>query len=88
MSQKQAEDRKLEESNALLKTEAWEITRANFNFKCCECGKQVDWEIRIYDPSSMMEQSKAASSAMERMKAGRIPFCYECISSHPVLKPA
>ncbi len=65
--------------------EAWEITPANF--KCVKCGKRVEKEIRIHDPGLMEKQSKLVSIAMKQNDAGWIPFCFSCISNHPILKP-
>jgi hypothetical protein len=65
---------------------AWRITPANFN--CVRCGKRVLYEIRIHEPRVMGEESKAVSSAMQAVRAGWIPFCFDCISSHRTLKPA
>lgn len=65
---------------------AWRITPANFN--CVRCGKRVLYEIRIHEPRVMMNESKAVSSAMQAVRAGWIPFCFDCISTHRTLKPA
>jgi hypothetical protein len=65
---------------------AWQITPANYN--CVRCGKQVLHEIRIHEPPMMVDESKAVSAAMQSTKAGWIPFCFECISTHRTLKPA
>ena len=70
----------------LLVNEVWEITRANF--KCAKCGKKVGNEIRIHEPNLMAEQSKVASTAMKESEAGWIPFCFDCISNHPILRPS
>ncbi len=65
---------------------AWQITPANYN--CVRCGKQVRNEIRIHEPPMMLDESKVVSAAMQTTKAGWIPFCFDCISTHRTLKPA
>jgi two-component system, OmpR family, sensor histidine kinase VicK len=65
---------------------AWEITPANYN--CVRCGRKVVHEIRIHEPRVMMDESPVVSTAMQTFRAGWIPFCFECLSSQPTLKPA
>jgi hypothetical protein len=84
--EKEARNRSQAQSRDTASAEAWEITSASF--RCVRCGKKVENEIRIYDPRQMPSQSEAASSAMESHIAGWIPFCFECISTHPLLRPS
>ena len=65
---------------------AWRITPANYN--CVRCGRHVTHEIRIHEPRVMMAESAVVSSAMQTVKAGWIPFCFECVSTNRSLKPA
>jgi hypothetical protein len=65
---------------------AWRITPANFN--CVRCGRRVLYELRIHEPRVMMDESRAVSSAMQALRAGWIPFCFDCVSTHKTLKPA
>jgi hypothetical protein len=84
--EKEVRNRSQAQSRGAASAEAWEITPASF--RCVRCGKKVEHEIRIYDPRLMPTQSEAASSAMETHNAGWIPFCFECISTHPLLRPS
>lgn len=71
--------------NQLISPLAWEITPAKF--RCIRCGKNVKMEIRIYEPRAMQAESAAVTNAMNERDAGWIPFCFDCISSHPLLRP-
>ena len=62
------------------------ITPANFN--CVRCGRRGLYELRIHEPRVMMNESRAVSSAMQALRAGWIPFCFDCVSTHKTLKPA
>jgi hypothetical protein len=84
--EQQVQERIQIQRSALRSSAAWEITPANY--KCAKCGKQVVREIRVYDPRMMPAQSAIVSAAMKRNNAGWIPFCFECISSHPYSRPS
>jgi len=64
----------------------WEITPANF--KCINCGITVEREIRVHEPQIIKNQSEVVTIAMRENKAGWIPYCFDCISNHPFLKPS
>ncbi len=65
--------------------EIWEVVPANFN--CAKCGRKVEREIRIHEPGMMVNLSRSVSSVMKGNDAGWIPFCFDCILTHPLLKP-
>jgi hypothetical protein len=73
--------------NSAIPIEAtWEITPASFD--CVKCKAQVVKEIRVHEPLLMNSQSEVATISMRENHAGWIPFCFDCISTHPVLKPS
>jgi MEDS: MEthanogen/methylotroph, DcmR Sensory domain len=64
----------------------WEITPASFD--CVKCKAHVVKEIRVHEPLMMASQSEVATISMRENNAGLIPFCFDCISTHPILKPS
>jgi hypothetical protein len=64
----------------------WEITPASSD--CVRCKAHVAKEIRVHEPLLMASQSEVASISMRENNAGLIPFCFDCISTHPILKPS
>jgi hypothetical protein len=64
----------------------WEITPASFD--CVRCKTHVVKEIRVHEPLLMNGQSEVATISMRENNAGWIPFCFDCISTHPILKPS
>jgi hypothetical protein len=64
----------------------WEITPASFD--CVKCKTHVVKEIRVHEPLLMNGQSEVATISMRENNAGWIPFCFDCISTHPILKPS
>jgi hypothetical protein len=64
----------------------WEITPANFD--CVRCKAHVVKEIRVHEPHVMGTQSEVVTISMRENNAGWAPFCFGCISTHPILKPS
>ena len=63
----------------------WEIVPASYT--CVKCKRHVNKEIREYEPDLMIGQSEVITVSMKENEAGWIPFCFNCISAHPFLKP-
>jgi hypothetical protein len=73
--------------NSAIPIEAtWEITPASFD--CVRCKAHVVKEMRVHEPHLMASQSEVATISMRENNAGWIPFCFDCISTHPILKPS
>lgn len=71
--------------SSIVRTIPWEIATASF--RCIRCGKKVEKEIRIYEPSTMQTESHKVTKAMQDSGAGWIPFCFDCIRGHAYLRP-
>ena len=64
----------------------WEITPASFD--CVKCKTHVVKEMRVHEPLLMAGQSEVATISMRENNAGWMPFCFNCISTHPFLRPS